>query len=97
MPRPCQLCKCLLQVSAFADYSPGGSGGDKAAAAQESQKDAPAESESGESAKAEPAQNTAGSGKEWPPHTVMGLPSLSPTMSQGTLPCLICTRARQEV
>ena len=72
-----------MQVSAFADYSPGGSGGEKAASAQDSQQDQPAESKSDEGDKAEPAQNTAGSGKEWPPHTVMGLPSLSPTMSQG--------------
>lgn len=79
------ICDEKDDVAAFADYAPGGPGGQKAAAAQDSQQDKPAESEAGKEAEAEPPQNTAGSGKEWPPHTVMGLPSLSPTMSQGNI------------
>ncbi|KAA6412928.1 MAG: hypothetical protein FRX49_13770 [Trebouxia sp. A1-2] len=84
-------------VAAFADYSSssggGGGGGDGATA------DSPKEQKPSEPA-ADPESNEAnpgsggaadsgggggGGGGDWPPHSVMGLPSLSPTMSQGNI------------
>lgn len=73
-------------MEAFADYKPSSgesdSGGGKAAASADSSQDQkPAKP-------AEPAasggSSGGGGGGDWPPHSVMGLPSLSPTMSQGT-------------
>ena len=75
-------------MAAFADYKPssgsgggssGGGGGKEAASADSSQDQKPTEA----------ADTGGGGGGDWPPHSVMGLPSLSPTMSQGMLqtPC----------
>lgn len=77
-------------VGAFADYKPsdgggsdgggggGGGGGKEAASADSSQDQKPAEP-------ADSGGSSGGGGGDWPPHTVMGLPSLSPTMSQGNI------------
>ncbi len=63
------------QVAAFKDFTPGsGASGAPAAAAQVE----PEEEEEDDA----PAESSGGSGS-YPPHTVMGLPALSPTMSQG--------------
>lgn len=79
------------QVASFADYKPSGGGGDSSGGG--GKEAAPAES-SQDQKPAEPADSSnggsgggggGGSGGDWPPHSVMGLPSLSPTMSQGML------------
>ncbi len=63
-----------MQVSAFKDYTPGSGGG---AAAPAAATEEPEEDKEDDSPVAE------SSGGDFPPHTVMGLPALSPTMSQG--------------
>ena len=86
----CQNLDVLSQVAAFADYSPGSGGGGATADSPKEQK--PSESAADpESNEANPGSGGAadsgggggGGGGDWPPHSVMGLPSLSPTMSQG--------------
>lgn len=81
-------------MGAFADYKPssdgggggGGGGGKEAASAEPSQDQKPAEpADSG-------GGGGGGGGGDWPPHSVMGLPSLSPTMSQGMLATLCQAR-----
>ena len=70
-------------MSAFKDFTPGQEGASAAPAAAAS--DEPAEEEdTGEEEVAE----SSGGGGDYPPHTVMGLPALSPTMSQGNLKSL---------
>lgn len=65
-----------MQVGAFKDFTPGSqASGARAVAAQEE----PEEEDEGDS----PPESSEGAG-DYPPHTVMGLPALSPTMSQGT-------------
>lgn len=73
---------CGAQVGAFKDYTPGAA---PAAAAEPEEKaeQAPAEEEA--PAEAEDGGGGGGGG-DYPPHSVMGLPALSPTMSQGALP-----------
>ncbi len=91
---PCQILDVLSQVAAFADYSPssggssgGGGGGATADSPKEQKPSEPAADP--ESNEANPGSGGAadsgggGGGGDWPPHSVMGLPSLSPTMSQG--------------
>ena len=77
----CHSPACV-QVAAFKDYQPGegggASGGGAPAAAAETEPEPAEEEEGGE----EPAEGGSGGG-DFPPHTVMGLPALSPTMSQG--------------
>lgn len=69
------------QVAAFKDFTPGsGASAAPAAAAQEEPEE---EEEEEDDATAE----SSGSGGDYPPHTVMGLPALSPTMSQGNDSC----------
>lgn len=85
----CSHALLAKQMAAFADYKPSSGGGDssggggKEAASAESSQDQkpaePADSSSGGSG------GGGGSGGDWPPHSVMGLPSLSPTMSSGML------------
>lgn len=73
---PMEVVRCVRQVDAFKDYQPG-EGAPAAASTEESAEaeDAPGvegmESESGASA------------GDFPEHAVLGLPALSPTMSQG--------------
>ena len=67
-------------MSAFKDFTPGqgeASAAPAAAASEEPDKDEGGEEEVAESS---------GGGGSYPPHTVMGLPALSPTMSQGEPP-----------
>ena len=81
------------QVAAFADYKAGsggsGGGSKEAASGDSAQEQKPAEPAADPgSNEANPgsggaADSSGGSGSDWPPHSVMGLPSLSPTMSQG--------------
>ena len=73
-------------MSAFKDFTPGQGGGSSAPAAAASDEpadepvsDEPAEEEEGE----EDVAESSGGGGDYPPHAVMGLPALSPTMSQG--------------
>lgn len=80
-------------MAAFADYSPGsgGSGGGGGATADSTKEQKPSEPAADpESNEANPGSGGAadsgggsGGGGDWPAHSVMGLPSLSPTMSQG--------------
>jgi len=80
-------------VAAFANYSPGnggssGGGGGGGATADSPKEQKPSEPAADpESNEANPgsggAADSGGGGGDWPPHSVMGLPSLSPTMSQG--------------
>ena len=74
---------CGAQVGAFKDYTPGAAPA-AAAEPEEKEEQAPAEEE----APAEPEESGGGGGGggDYPPHSVMGLPALSPTMSQGVLP-----------
>ena len=85
-------CRCLwlmmgmprhAQVAAFKDYEPGsgGGGGGEGAPAQAAASQEPEQAPDEEEPEEEPA--SAGSSGDFPPHTVMGLPALSPTMSQG--------------
>lgn len=68
-------------MGAFKDYSPGAA---PVAAAEPSEEAAPAEE--APAAQEEEAGGGEGSGGgDYPPHSVMGLPALSPTMSQGAL------------
>lgn len=69
-------------MSAFKDFTPGQGGGSAAPAAAASDEPAeePAEEEEGGD---EEAAESSGGGGDYPPHSVMGLPALSPTMSQG--------------
>jgi pyruvate dehydrogenase E2 component (dihydrolipoamide acetyltransferase) len=69
-------------VSAFKDYQPGQGGGAQAAASQGGESE-PAQQEAAEPAGEE--SSSSGGGGDYPPHSVMGLPALSPTMSQGNL------------
>lgn len=76
------------QVAAFADYKPsgGGGGGDSGDSSSSGGKEAASAESSQDQKPAEPADSgSGGGGDDWPPHSVMGLPSLSPTMSQGVL------------
>lgn len=74
-----------VQVDAFADYKAGGGAqrqkqpeeGKKEAASAAQEEPAPAEEEP-----------SGGGGGDFPPHTVMALPALSPTMSQGACVCV---------
>jgi hypothetical protein len=63
-------------VGAFKDYTPGSGGSAAPAAAAQEE---PEEDEDNES----PPAESSGGGGDYPAHTVMGLPALSPTMSQG--------------
>ena len=82
------LSSLRLQVGAFADYKPGSSGSSGAGGGQTSQESQqqkeqqPATSSDG-SQQAEGGGGSSGSSGDWPSHSVMGLPALSPTMSQG--------------
>ena len=67
------------QVAAFKDYEPGSGGGGGGAPAQAAASQEPEEAQDEE----EPEEESAGPSGDFPPHTVMGLPALSPTMSQG--------------
>ena len=80
-----------LQVGAFKDFSPEESGGKEMASAdqedeqqEEVQEAGEQEEDEGEEEEVEEASGSAGG--DFPPHTVAGLPALSPTMSQGLLP-----------
>ena len=77
--------RSLMQVSAFKDFTPGQGGGSAAPAAAASDEPAeePAEEDEGED---EEVAESSGGGGDYPPHSVMGLPALSPTMSQGAAP-----------
>jgi hypothetical protein len=76
----------ILQVGAFKDYSPdaagaaSASGGEEKEPAEASQEAEPAEEEEDEGE----VEGSSGGGVSYPPHTLGGLPALSPTMSQGT-------------
>ena len=76
-----------MQVEAFKDFSADEAGGAEASgaeasgAAQQQEEAQPAEQESHE--EAEPEEAAGSSGGDYPPHSVQGLPALSPTMSQG--------------
>lgn len=89
-------CFCQ-QVAAFADYKPGGGGGGDSSGKEAATADSTKDQKPAEPA-ADPSSNDAnsgggnaadsgGGGGNWPPHSVMGLPSLSPTMSQGVIMC----------
>ncbi len=70
------LCCNVEQVGAFKDFTPGAEASAAPAAAA---KEEPEEDEQEDDSPAE----SSGGGGDYPPHTVMGLPALSPTMSQG--------------
>lgn len=79
-------------VAAFADYSPSSGGGAAPSDPPKEQKSAdPAadpesnEANPGSGGAADSSGGGGGGGGNWPPHSVMGLPSLSPTMSQGNI------------
>lgn len=67
-------------MSAFKDYTPGSGGGAASAPAAAALEEPKEDQEDDE----ELAAESSGAG-DYPPHTVMGLPALSPTMSQGVL------------
>ena len=78
-----------MQVAAFKDYKPGESGGSSSGSAPAAAADAEPEPEPAEEGEEEEpaAEGGSGGGGAFPPHTVMGLPALSPTMSQGARAC----------
>ncbi len=73
-------------MGAFADYTPGSGAGAEAASAApaDEEGDQGHEDEEGEGHDEEEGEASA-SGGDYPPHTVAGLPALSPTMSQGNI------------
>ena len=86
--------KAILQVEAFKDFSPEGSGGQEAAAASqgdekeegdptEKEEEGAVEEEQDQGDNEEVEEEASGSGGDYPAHTLAGLPALSPTMSQG--------------
>ena len=93
---PLLMPTCFLcQVEAFSDYKPGsGGGGGGSGSGQAEQKpqqeSQPSPSDGGEQAE---SSGGGGSGGNWPSHSVLGLPALSPTMSQGALPAALHQRA----
>ncbi|KAK9806151.1 hypothetical protein WJX72_003310 [[Myrmecia] bisecta] len=80
-------------IAAFADYKAGSGGGAKPAEAKsesaeessQGQGAAAAESGGGEEESGSSGGGGGGGGGDYPAHTVMGLPSLSPTMSTGNI------------
>ena len=77
------------QVSAFKDFAPGQGGPPAAPAAASGQPEGNEDEEEGEEEGEEGCEALGGGGGDYPPHTLMGLPALSPTMSQGeALPAL---------
>ena len=79
-------------MSAFKDFTPGQGGGSAAPAAAASDEPAEEPAEEDEGGDEEIAESSGGGG-DYPPHSVMGLPALSPTMSQGAAPPLLCHRS----
>ena len=79
---------CGPQVGAFKDYTPGAA---PAAAAEPDEKEeqAPAKEEQAPAEPEDGGGGGGGGGGDYPPHSVMGLPALSPTMSQGALPACV--------
>lgn len=71
-----------MQVGAFSDYTPGAA---PAAAAEEPEEPPAQEEEDAPAAEEDRGGGGGGGGGDYPPHSVMGLPALSPTMSQGAL------------
>ena len=85
----CDSC----QVEAFSDYKPGSGGGGGGQAEQKPQQESqPSPSDGGEQAESS-SGGGGGGGGNWPSHSVLGLPALSPTMSQGVLPAALDQRA----
>lgn len=89
-----ERCKTAFQVDAFKDFSPDSDGQETSAASQGGgegdQEQEVQETDEGDQVEEdgdgddEAAEETAGgSGGDYPPHVVAGLPALSPTMSQG--------------
>ena len=75
-------------MSAFKDFTPGQGGSSAAPAAASGEPEGEEEGEEGEEEGGEEGEASGGGG-DYPPHSVMGLPALSPTMSQGeALPAL---------
>ena len=75
------------QVSAFKDFTPGQGGSSAAPAAASGEPEGGEQGEDEEEGGQEEAE--ASGGGDYPPHSLMGLPALSPTMSQGeALPAL---------
>ena len=84
------------QVEAFSDYKPGsGCGGGGQAEQKPQQESQPSPSDGGEQAESSSGGGGGGGGGggNWPSHSVLGLPALSPTMSQGVLPAALYQRA----
>lgn len=82
-----ELASGALQAGAFADYQPG-EGGDAAASGGGDGGDQAAESK--QSAPPQEAPSSGGSSGSFPPHIVLNMPALSPTMSAGaSLPMLV--------
>ena len=81
------------QVEAFSDYKPGsggGGGGGGQAEQKPQQESQPSPSDGGEQAESSSGGGGGGGGSgNWPSHSVLGLPALSPTMSQGALPTVL--------
>ena len=75
-------------MSAFKDFTPGQGGSSAAPAAASGEPEGGEEGEEEEEEGEEEAEASGGGGN-YPPHSLMGLPALSPTMSQGgALPAL---------
>ena len=86
-----------VQVAAFKDYKPGGGGGGgggQPSSGKDSEKGKPETSvptDAGSEGGDEGGEEASGGGGDFPPHTVMGLPALSPTMQQGVLRFVLFT------
>ncbi len=70
-----------MQAGAFSDYQPGA-----ASAADSGGDNAPAESSDGQQEPEQEAPSGSGGGGDFPPHQLLAMPALSPTMSAGVTP-----------
>lgn len=91
---PLLMPTCVLcQVEAFSDYKSGSGGSGGQAEQKPQQESQPSPSDGGEQAESSGGGGGGGGGGNWPSHSVLGLPALSPTMSQGALPAALHQRA----
>lgn len=72
-------------VEAFSDYKSGSGGSGGQAEQKPQQESQPSPSDGGEQAESSGGGGGGGGGGNWPSHSVLGLPALSPTMSQGNI------------
>ena len=78
----------LIQIGAFKDFEAGTSSSNNDSGAADTSKEAASaaqqdEGEEEEEEEEEVTESSGGSSGDYPPHTLAGMPALSPTMEQG--------------